>query len=106
MTHHVHRPPRKPTPAAGLQDIHTTAVRYGAKGPKGTRYDHGRDDAPEPLPTRYRMAAGTNPNTPYTCPELGRTPGIPDGRYTAYALPSRVGNRLFYPDGRVEDIKP
>ena len=25
---------------------------------------------------------------------------------TAYALPSRVGNRLHYPDGRVETIKP
>ena len=40
----------------------------------------------------------------YTCPELGRNPGITEGRLAAYALPSRVGNRLHYPDGRIVEI--
>jgi len=28
-----------------------------------------------------------------------------DGALDAYALPSRVGGRLYYPDGRVEAVK-
>lgn len=34
---------------------------------------------------------------PYTCPELDRNPGIPDSRFQAFSLPSRIGNRLVYP---------
>jgi hypothetical protein len=38
----------------------------------------------------------------YTCPELQTNPGLHDSRMDAYRLPSRVGNKRYYPDGRVE----
>ena len=41
---------------------------------------------------------------PYKCPELKDTPGIPASRMRAFALPSRVGNRLHYPDGTVKEL--
>jgi hypothetical protein len=40
----------------------------------------------------------------YTCPELGRNPGITDDRFVAFGLPSRIGPWLYYPDGRKEMI--
>ena len=43
---------------------------------------------------------------PYTCPELLPVPSITPGRAKAYTLPSRMGNHLHYPDGRVEKIEP
>lgn len=41
---------------------------------------------------------------PYTCPELSRNVGLTEDRFTAFALPSRMGNQLRYPDGRIESI--
>lgn len=41
---------------------------------------------------------------PYLGIELKVNPGITDDRLEAFKLPSRRGNKLFYPDGRVEDV--
>lgn len=46
----------------------------------------------------------TREGAPYTCPELQRNHGIPAARFAAFTLPSRVGGRLHYPDGRVEVV--
>lgn len=51
----------------------------------------------QPKPER-----GSNKSLSYPCPELLRTPGIPDNRFRAFDLPSRHEDLLFYPDGRVE----
>ncbi len=44
----------------------------------------------------------TPPDGDYQGTELRRSPGLPAGRYRALDLPSRMGDRLHYPDGRVE----
>lgn len=33
--------------------------------------------------------------------ELQRAPGIPESRYAAFSLPSRIANKLHYPCGKV-----
>lgn len=46
----------------------------------------------------------SNQTQTYDGQELRTNPGIPPERMLAYSLPSRVGNRLHYPGGRVEVV--
>ena len=58
--------------------------------------------------TPYAMALPRThayPKEIYTGTELDRNPGITPDRYKAYDLPSRIGNCLHYPDGRVTDMQ-
>jgi hypothetical protein len=48
-------------------------------------------------PRTYTVSRGHYQGT-----ELQATPGIGPERFAAFALPSRVGDWLHYPDGRVE----
>lgn len=65
---------------------------------------------PSELQQRKESFAATTPwhnpwgrqDNLYTGAELKTNPGIPPERMAAYRLPSRVGGRLYYPDGRVE----
>jgi len=41
----------------------------------------------------------------YDGAELRRAPGVLPGRFRAFSLPSRMGNNLYYPDGRIECIE-
>lgn len=60
-----------------------------------------RKRAPKGMATARTMVHGQDI---YTGTELGRNPGLPDSRFAAFALPSRVGGRLYYRDGRVERV--
>lgn len=104
---HAHRMPPKPLRAAGLQPIEDSYRPYGpglslaarqanvysAAAPASTAAAH----RPAYTPIRNSTMRGA----PYTCPELARHPRDP-GR--AATLPSRVGNRLHHPDGRVTEL--
>lgn len=90
---------KKPAAASahGAGPVLTTPVN----GPGYTPSRHASG-----IQAHSRAKAGPAPiattGDPYKCPELRVNPGITADRLVAFALPSRRGNRLHFPDGRVE----
>jgi hypothetical protein len=77
----------------------------------------GRVEGTSGKPALYRLAKqslrhvnthmGRGPSdypTGYSCPELSRNPGIGADRFEAFKLPSRINDRLHWPDGRVTSV--
>lgn len=52
-------------------------------------------------PTEAAPCGIAYPSCHYAGTELQRQPGIPAARFAAFAMPSRVGERLYFPGGRV-----
>ncbi|PKO63806.1 MAG: hypothetical protein CVU23_09545 [Betaproteobacteria bacterium HGW-Betaproteobacteria-17] len=50
-----------------------------------------------------RLEAARSAND-YQGTELKQNPGIRNDRFAAFALPSRIGSKLHWPDGRVTSI--
>ena len=96
---HLHRGKPEVINSGGLHSIEATSKTYGMKPAAPIATDH-------PARKKRTVALHHAASTPtgYTCPELGRNPGMHPARFAAYALPSRVGNCLHYPDGRVEEV--
>jgi hypothetical protein len=106
---------RTKLPLALVRPAVTTLVQAGRVETTGRPDDSGNEAARYRLAAHERQAAAlpvkasarTTPKwsseqaNGYTCPELQRNVGISAERFTAYSLPSRVGQRLHWPDGRV-----
>lgn len=78
--------------------IHTAGGRHGCRtyalGPNPNAVNkHGNRQPPE-------RVCNSSARGLYLGIELQRNPGLPPERFTAFALPSRVGFRLRWPDGR------
>lgn len=106
---HAHRAPPKPLRKNGLHTVAESSPASSLQSPYTTCKPHPMDwvraeqarlrnwATGHPQPIRNSTMRGD----PYTCPELARNPR--DGGPSSQ-LPSRVHERLHYPDGRVTDL--
>lgn len=92
----MQRRPIKPSEDSAVSITHSTPVLRSSELKK-------RRTSRSTAPLQTYPWQGRN-SEPYKCPELAHTPGIPDSRMRAFSLPSRVGNRLLYPDGTVKEL--
>lgn len=69
-------------------------------------YKSGGGPKPEadPSKTPARTYSTVMDRDTYLGEELGRNPGLPDSRFEAYAMPSRIADRLHYPCGKVTRV--
>lgn len=105
---------RTKLPMAAVRPSVTTLVQAGRIETTG-RPDKNGKEAPlyrlAPPERANRSAPRTTRKWPsderrgYRCPELHQNPGIGAERFAAFALPSRVGNRLHWPGGKVTDLQ-
>jgi len=54
---------------------------------------------------RERPISNATARDRYDGAELRRSPGLTPGRFAAFDLPSRMGNRLYFPNGHMETLK-
>lgn len=92
----MQRRPIKPSEDSAVSITHATPVLRSSELKK-------RRAIRSTAPLQTYPWQGRNSES-YKCPELKDTPGIPASRMRAFALPSRVGNRLHYPDGTVKEL--
>jgi hypothetical protein len=54
---------------------------------------------------KARTVVNASSSDAYDGEDLSPIPGLPQSRMVAFSLPSRVGNRRYHKDGRVEVIE-
>ncbi|WP_232776580.1 hypothetical protein [Comamonas testosteroni] len=92
----MQRRPIKPSEDSAVSITHATPVLRSSELKKRRASRSTASVQTFPWQSRY--------SEPYKCPELKDTPGIPESRMRAFTLPSRVGNRLHYPDGTIKEL--
>lgn len=106
---HINQPCPPKLRKGGLHDIERAT--FVSSSPNGTlmssldkRTRQAQQDELLRLASSNVRICNASKQGTYDGRELHQNPGIPAERFAAFALPSRVGGRLHYPDGRVEVV--